>query len=84
MIRMAREAGWQYADAEAGHNPLWRFAALVAAAEREAIKEELDIALQADMENGVKFLSERAAHKFYKSYPALSEFFEWLGSRGQA
>ena len=36
IIRMAREAGWQYADGDDGYNPLWRFAALVAAAEREA------------------------------------------------
>lgn len=36
IIRMAKEAGWQYADGDDGYNPLWRFAALVAAAEREA------------------------------------------------
>ena len=36
IIRMAREAGWQYADGDDGYNPLWRFAALVAAVEREA------------------------------------------------
>ena len=36
IIRMAREAGWQYADDDRGYEPLWRFAALVAAAEREA------------------------------------------------
>jgi hypothetical protein len=35
MIRMAREAGWQYADGESGYTPLWKFAELVAAAERE-------------------------------------------------
>ncbi len=34
-IRMAREAGWQYADGENGYSPLWKFAELVAAAERE-------------------------------------------------
>lgn len=42
MIRMAREAGWQYADGDDGYNPLWRFAALVAAAEREAIIRLID------------------------------------------
>lgn len=36
IIRMAREAGWQYADGDDGYKPLWRFAALVSAAEREA------------------------------------------------
>jgi len=35
IIKMAREAGWQYADGDDGYNPLWRFADLVAAAERE-------------------------------------------------
>jgi hypothetical protein len=45
LIRMAREAGWEYADDDRGFEPLWRFAALVAAAEREAcakVCEELD------------------------------------------
>jgi hypothetical protein len=36
MIKMAIEAGWQYADGDDGYSPLWRFGALVAAAEREA------------------------------------------------
>jgi hypothetical protein len=36
IIRMAREAGWEYAHGDSGYEPLWRFAALVAAAEREA------------------------------------------------
>ena len=35
MIRMAQEAGWEYATDDRGFEPLWRFAALVAAAERE-------------------------------------------------
>ena len=37
IIRMAREAGWQYADGDDGYKPLWRFAALVAAHEREQL-----------------------------------------------
>ena len=37
MIRMAREAGWQYADGDSGYEPLWAFAALVAEHERERI-----------------------------------------------
>ena len=36
IIKLAREAGWQYADDDRGYEPLWRFAALVADAEREA------------------------------------------------
>jgi len=36
MIKLAREAGWEYADDDRGFEPLWRFATLVAAAEREA------------------------------------------------
>jgi hypothetical protein len=36
MIRMAQEAGWEYATDDRGFEPLWRFAALVAAAERKS------------------------------------------------
>jgi hypothetical protein len=36
LIEMAREAGWQYADGDDGYKPLWRFAELVRADEREA------------------------------------------------
>ncbi len=39
IIRMAREAGWQYADGDDGYKPLWRFAELVASAEREKIAQ---------------------------------------------
>ena len=39
IIKLAREAGWQYADDDRGYEPLWRFAALVADAEREACAE---------------------------------------------
>jgi hypothetical protein len=42
IIRMAREAGWQYADGDDGYNPLWKFAALVATAEREACAKLCD------------------------------------------
>lgn len=47
MIRMAKEAGWQYAHGESGYEPLWKFAALVASAEREAcakVCEDEDVA----------------------------------------
>jgi len=36
MIEMAKQAGWQYAHGESGFEPLWDFAKLVAAKEREA------------------------------------------------
>jgi len=42
MIRMAKEAGWQYAHGESGYEPLWEFAALVASAEREAVLDLVD------------------------------------------
>ena len=42
MIRMAHEAGWQYAHGESGYEPLWEFAALVASAEREACAKMCD------------------------------------------
>jgi hypothetical protein len=42
MIRMAQEAGWEYATDDRGFEPLWRFAAFVAAAEREACAKVCD------------------------------------------
>ena len=36
LIEMAHEAGWQYADGDDGYKPLWRFAELVRADERES------------------------------------------------
>jgi hypothetical protein len=36
LIRLAREAGWDYANDSSGYDPLWKFGELVAAAEREA------------------------------------------------
>jgi len=39
MIALAKEAGWEYATDDRGFEPLWRFAALVAEAEREACAE---------------------------------------------
>jgi len=34
MIKLAREAGWDYANDSSGFDPLWKFGELVAAAER--------------------------------------------------
>jgi hypothetical protein len=36
MIALAKEAGWEYATDDRGFEPLWRFAALVVQAERDA------------------------------------------------
>jgi len=41
-IEMAREAGWEYADDDRGFEPLWHFAALVRADEREACAQLIE------------------------------------------
>ena len=41
-IEIAREAGWEYADDDRGFAPLWRFAELVRADEREACAKVAD------------------------------------------
>ena len=48
IIRMAREAGWEYAHGDSGYEPLWRFAALVAAAENEACAKVCDARYMGD------------------------------------
>lgn len=42
LIRMAKEAGWQYAHGESGYEPLWEFAKLVAQHERNEIIQILE------------------------------------------
>jgi hypothetical protein len=42
MIRLAREAGWKYADGDDGYAPLWEFGQLVEAAERESCAKLCD------------------------------------------
>lgn len=59
----------------------YRFAALVAAVEREAISDEYAARLQGDLENGVRWLNEKAASEFHKKYPQLANFNEWLNER---
>ena len=54
MIRMANEAGWQYAHGESGYEPLWKFAVLVASAEREACAKACEDAITNDWEGAVK------------------------------
>jgi len=61
IIRMAREAGWEYADDDRGFEPLWRFAALVAASEREAcatVCEDFDFEFQDDSAGTLKGAAE--------------------------
>ena len=61
------------------------FAALVAAAEREAIYAEWHSCVMADLENGVKWLNEKAAAEWHANYPAQSKTFPaWIEARGQA
>ena len=42
MIELAKQAGWQYAHGDSGYEPLWAFAKLVAAKEREACAKVCD------------------------------------------
>jgi len=91
IIRMAREAGFEigsvtnaiYAPTSC-ETELERFAALVAAAEREQIADEWSMCVQSDLENGVKSLNEQAAKDWFKNYPEIAKFGEWLSARGQA
>ena len=39
-------------------------------------QDELSMALQSDLENGVRWLNARASHEFQEKYPALNE---WIG-----
>jgi hypothetical protein len=59
------------------------FAKLVAAKEREAIKDEFWLCVQSDLENGVKSLNEKASEDFARTMPELSKFGDWLEARGQ-
>jgi hypothetical protein len=63
---------------------LQRFAALVAAHEREAIADEYWSALLSDMEHGVKCLNIQAAKDFNRTMPELSKFGRWLNDRSDA
>jgi len=90
IIRMAREAGiddwWDSGSEwrETFNAHIERFAALVAAAEREAIMDEWWMCVQSDLENGVKSLNERAAEKWKKEYPEISKFAAAIRARGEA
>ena len=90
IIRMAREAGWGQAKPHddciaCGVFDLEAFAALVAAAERDAIYDQWHFCVMADLENGVKWLNEKAAAEWHTNYPAQSNLFpSWVEARGQA
>ena len=61
------------------------FADLVRADEREAIYDQWHSCVMADLENGVKWLNEKAAAEWHKNYPAQSNLFpSWVEARGQA
>jgi hypothetical protein len=81
---MAREAGddWD-STLSTDKEFLTRFAALVAAAERDAIYDQWHFCVMADLENGVKWLNEKAAAEWHTNYPAQSNLFpSWVESRG--
>ena len=79
IIEMTRELG--------GFAPttkfLEQFAELVRADERNAIYDQWHSCVMADLENGVKWLNEKAAAEWHKNYPAQSKTFpEWIEARG--
>jgi hypothetical protein len=93
IIEMARQAGGSEVDevdpqcfigCMAFAIPeLERFAALVAAAEREAIHDEWSTRVQGDLEHGVKWMNEIAVENWHGSYRGMSGFSEWLTQRGE-
>ena len=88
IIRMAREAckttNWKPGlGNEHVVEFMERFAALVAAAEREAIMDEWSACVQSDLENGVRWLNEQAAKKWQESYPAMAGFADKIYARGE-
>ena len=51
--------------------------------ERNAIYDQWHSCVMADLENGVKWLNEKAAAEWHKNYPAQSNLFPaWIESRG--
>lgn len=87
LIRMAREAGWEYATDDSGFEPLWRFAALVAAAERERIGDQCAEQIKATIED-----EREACAKVCEGYewvsgqslPSNVEMAAAIRARGQA
>ena len=83
IIELAKEAGFDELLIKYGEVFLTKFAALVAAHEREAIMDEWWMCVDSDLENGVKSLNERAAKKWHEEYPAISGFGETIRARGK-
>jgi hypothetical protein len=84
IIEMAREAGlesggyWEFDLIR-----LKRFVDAVRADERNAIYDQWHSCVMSDLENGVKFLNEKAATEWQKNYPAQSKMFpDWIEARG--
>ena len=51
--------------------------------ERNAIYDQWHSCVMSDLENGVKWLNEKAAAEWHKNYPAQSNLFpSWIESRG--
>jgi len=86
IIRMAREANVYCTTRQPTLDAmLQRFAEVVAAAERDAIYDQWHSCVMADLENGVKWLNEKAAAEWHTNYPAQSNLFpSWVEARGQA
>ena len=86
IVQLCKQAG--FADGVAECMGLWslhEFARIVAAAEREAIYAEWHSCVMSDLENGVKWLNEKASADWHKNYPAQSKMFsEWIEARRQA
>jgi len=70
------------ADAQRLYQQLERFAALVAAKEREAILDEWCDRVQSDLEHGEKSANQRAAVYWAKTYPAMFGFTSAIRARG--
>jgi len=91
-INMAREAGFMLVAEPNIDGSDWyecfteeieSFAELVRADEREAIYNQWHSCVMADLENGVKWLNEKAAADWHKNYPAQSNLFPaWIEARG--
>ena len=83
LIEMAREAGLIVDANQSGFDSVEAFAELVRADEREAIYDQWHSCVMSDLENGVKWLNEKAAAEWHKNYPAQSNLFPaWIETRG--
>ena len=89
IIAMAREAdpcgddGRLVSLAMLTPRTLERFAALVAAAEREAIMDEWSTRLQGDLEHGVRWLNEKVAMRWQVEYPQMAGFAAAIDARSK-